>query len=810
MTKKKETYKIIGFYDTETCNIGEGEETRAYPILYIFNFIKDEIKDYKVNKSDNIIYMRSIDEVINNLKAICDSCFKYNIIGVVGVYNLLFDMQPLMYELCKYFKVETLAKNSTSPYFIDIYKKGQKVLRFWDMFYLDMRGVDALGKACGLKKLVGSWDYTKIRTPETELTQKELEYAARDVQVLPQYLVWTLKNHKDITPDMLGNTVLTKTGIVRLNAKTNIGVLKSGKKSLLQIFRTMCDCNAPEDFTSYNLRKNCNRGGYTFTAGNNAFKIFSDVTSLDVTSMHHAFINGSKMPYNFKREKVLCDMAYTKVIYTDVENIVEKYENPFDLAFNACFIFENVRLKKNSIFERECIATLAESRFVNRKEITESIQDECINGIFAFSKLIKADKIKICLTEFELWVFAQVYNWDNKQIPNCIYMEYTEELRNPPEYISLQSNMLFKQKNICKQILHGEHVADEDMQFLPQIFIEQIKNNCLDKEEFNIFYINIIKGMFNCIYGTQVMDVCKPEYEVSFGNLTVKEDTKVTEFNYKYLDIDWSKILYTYGTRIVGRSRMHLIIAIMLLDDYFNNRIKILAGDTDSLKIACDDNVTDADIMQALKPLHDAITNAINDVQFKNRKNYTNIASDLKNVGCFEIETSENNRYFKHIEYWNKARLSITKNGDIHLTFAGLPNKKTNPYNIETILKRVYEQKGIQGLQQVLCFNLTISYDISTTLEHKIPLASARMDENITDYLGNKSHVNEYQTIALYPTPRLIGSTAELVNRENVNYLKSINRQVETKNRILYINKETNKAILAYCDGTEIFSVELG
>ena len=284
----------------------------------------------------------------------------------------------------------------------------------------------------------------------------------------------------------------------------------------------------------------------------------------------------------------------------------------------------------------------------------------------------------------------------------------------------------------------------------------------------------------------------------------------VTEFNYKYLDVDWSKILYTYGMRIVGRSRMHLILAIMLLNDNFNNRIKILAGDTDSLKIACDDNVTDVEIMQALKPLHDGVTNAINNVQFKNRKNYASIASDLKNVGCFDIETAENNRYFRHIEYWNKARLSITKSGAIRLTFAGLPNKKSNPYNIETVLKKVYEQKGIQGLQQVLGFNLTISYDISTTLEHKIPLASARIDEDITDYLGNKSHVHEYQTIALCPTPRLIGSTAALVNRENVEYLKSIGRHIETKNRILYINKENNQVILAYCDGTEIFSVELG
>lgn len=805
---KKEKYKVIGFYDTETCNIGVGVDTKAYPILYIFNYIKDDIENYKVGASDNIIFMRNINEVISNIKAVCDNCFKYNFVGVIGVYNLLFDIQPIIYELCKYFKVETLAKNSTSPYFIDIYMQGKKVLRFWDMFYLDMRGLAALGSACGLKKLIGEWDYALIRTNETPLTDKELEYASRDVQVLPQYLVWVLRNNKDISADMLGNVVLTKTGIVRLNAKCNIGKIKSGKKTLSQIFRTICKCNAPIDYNTYVLRKNCNRGGYTFTAGNNAFKIWSNVTSLDVTSMHHAFINGSKIPYDFKVDNILNDYFYFKVINTTVENIVENYENPFRCAFNACFIFENIRLKNNTIFKKECIATLAESRFKNRKEITNEIQDECINGKFAFSKLLKADKVKLCLTEFELWITSQAYEWDNKNICNCICMEYTENLKNPPEYISLQSNMLFNQKNICKSVLHGNY-SYEDVSFLPQTFIEQLNNNNLDKDEFNTYYVNVVKGMFNGIYGTQVMDACKPEYEIIYGNLTVKEDSKVTEFNYKYLDIDWTKIFYTYGSRIVGRSRMHLIIAIILLDKYFNSRVKILAGDTDSLKIACDDDVKDNEIMNALNLLHIGVTNALNTVQSKNRKNYPEIASDLKNVGCFEIETDENNRYYKHIEYWNKARLSITKNGEVHLTFAGLPNKKNNKYRIENIIKKFYEQKGINVAVEILGFNTDIDYEISTTLEHKIPNASEKMNETITDYLGNKSLVTEYQTIALYPVNRVIGSTAANVNRENVEYLQSIDRDINIKNKMLYIDKKRNKAVLALCDGTELFSVDL-
>ena len=77
---KKEKFKVIGFYDTETCNIGVGIDTKAYPILYIFNYIKDDIENYKVGTSDNIIFMRNINEVISNIKAVCDNCFKYSVI----------------------------------------------------------------------------------------------------------------------------------------------------------------------------------------------------------------------------------------------------------------------------------------------------------------------------------------------------------------------------------------------------------------------------------------------------------------------------------------------------------------------------------------------------------------------------------------------------------------------------------------------------------------------------------------------------------------------------------------------------------
>lgn len=39
--KERKEFKVTAIFDTETTNIGEGAETRAYPILYIFNDLRN-------------------------------------------------------------------------------------------------------------------------------------------------------------------------------------------------------------------------------------------------------------------------------------------------------------------------------------------------------------------------------------------------------------------------------------------------------------------------------------------------------------------------------------------------------------------------------------------------------------------------------------------------------------------------------------------------------------------------------------------------------------------------------------------------
>lgn len=50
---KRKKFKVAAIFDTETTNIGEGAETRAYPILYIFNDLRStSLESYTPDMDD--------------------------------------------------------------------------------------------------------------------------------------------------------------------------------------------------------------------------------------------------------------------------------------------------------------------------------------------------------------------------------------------------------------------------------------------------------------------------------------------------------------------------------------------------------------------------------------------------------------------------------------------------------------------------------------------------------------------------------------------------------------------------------------
>ena len=822
--KERKEYRVAAIFDTETTNIGEGTETRAYPILYIFNDLRTTpIESYKPD-TDDVRFYRHTDEALAYIDDLVGYGGECGYIPVIAAYNLMFDMQTLLLELAQSYTIKVNAQTATSVYTLDLCTGGDVVCRFWDTFYLEMGGLRAMGETCGLPKAVGDWDYSLVRTPETPLTDEERFYARRDVQVIPQYLQWLLRANHWLTPDMLGCRVLTKTSLVRQMARREIGgrriTLRGGKKLTLQrAFEMTCNQEFPKTYDSYALRKACFRGGLTFTAAKTASVVVDNVASLDVTSMHHAFINGRRLPVKFAPTPVeILQIACENIAGTSIDDVLANYDDPFKTGVHAAVKFINLRLRKGTCFDAWGIAICPRSKFVrtlqadtdysnNERAKTQenSIRahgyvDTAVNPVYAFGKLYSADECILHVNEIELWNVAQVYEYDEMQV---LYGETTTKTIIPPDYVTLQSNMLFARKtdvkNLIKHYTEGASYTGDIPDSIPEGIAHDAKTGELSMKFLQSYYGSTVKGQFNGIYGTQAQDVMKADYRVTEnGELEVDRATVCTPDNFAAKRPKTPRVLYTYGMRIVAGSRMHLIIAMMLVYARFGDGVTVTGGDTDSLKIRCDADVTDDALLDCLAPLHDAIETAINHTMRRVRVTAPDMASTLDHIGKFEVEDcGGTTRYARHMELWNKARVSLDVAGRAHITCAGLP-RPDGAYTAEDFIRDLMESgcDFADVVRMALGYDVLVDYEICHTLQRNRPHVWDRYVGFVTDYRGDTVRVDVPEAIALYPSGRWLGESDKQANGENIAYLRNVyNRNVETIPRELVVQDGKPKIV---------------
>lgn len=833
MQAPRKPYVIRAVYDTETSNVmlpvtEDGitiSKPIAYPVLYILNKLTTGIEQYEPELCDEVLFYRTPGGFFKFIEELIEEAAG-EFIPIVCTYNLMFDLQPVIHELRKRYPITVNAQSSRNAYTVDLLDPDlEPVLRFWDTSHLEPRGLRYMGEAAGFEKATGDWDYTLIRTPETPLTDLELHYAKRDVQVIPAYLKYILDTNQYLDPGDLGNKIVTKTSIVRQMAKHIIGPLqvpseKGGTRTLEQLMRIQCRAEAPRDYHTYATRKACFRGGLTFTAANYASKLHTNVVSVDAVSMHHAHINGAHVWCKFTETyhqtlKRMLDVVRSR----SLDRVLEEYERPFPFGFHAHVRIYNLRPKKDSVFERAGIWTLAEAKcsgtchvegYDNPRgeaaeaEIKKRGYTDAASGteesprVFAYSKLVSAAVAEVYVTEIEWWILCQVYDMDKYEV---LEGESTTKTCRPPEYVTLLSNMLYNQKDELKKILKtykpGEPYNLTDSR-LPKHVQRGISTGEYSKEYLESYYKNIIKGSYNAIYGSQAQDVYKPNYTTDeTGNLIIDESSISAPDNFAGAS-SAGLVWYTYGMRIVGRSRMHLVIAIMLLDRALGNRISILGGDTDSLKISTDPDVSDADIIEALAPLHRATKEALDYVQQQSRENYPELTSSLDHLGEYEIETYAGGKFSRYkymIESWNKCRLAVDQNDMVHITCAGV-SRPEGVYNLEDLATDMLAKYGLEVLDHILAYNTFFDPSISYLLEHNNPAPDAVIDMDIEDYLGNVSHVHSYQSIALDETGKTIGDTFKIGNMENICYKKRLGENIDQRTRDVWIDEKSGYILL--------------
>jgi hypothetical protein len=228
-----------------------------------------------------------------------------------------------------------------------------------------------------VEKKVGDLDYTLMRTPATELTEKELGYCEYDCLVVYEYIKRELETYGRVD-----KIPITSTGHVRRELKERISKdwdYKNKVKKSININPHI-----------YNLLQDAFAGGYTHANYIYANEILKNIESWDFTSSYPYILVSHQFPSTEFREcniksasQMLKRFAY--IIVVEFTNIKSKYFNNF-ISASKC------------------------------KNIYNAVYD---NG-----RIIQAEKITMTLTDIDFYFLLDTYKYDSYEIKESYYSVY--------------------------------------------------------------------------------------------------------------------------------------------------------------------------------------------------------------------------------------------------------------------------------------------------------------------------------------------------------------------------------------------------
>lgn len=795
---KRKPYKLIGAYDSETTNVNTGGKHYAYPILHQLGIISIPVQDVTNDNVEQVCTISLYRHTLDLYTALDDiAAQELPYVPVIACHNLAFDMYSLAPWLDAH-EVRVLAKSLRKPLTFAILKDNEPVLVIWDTLTFTQKSLEYMGNACGYSKLVGAWDYDKIRTPDTPLTRAELDYAKHDIYALFAYMGYWCRLNPDVDPDAFARNVITKTGVVRYRRNDRFSSIK-GKylnKSVGQYWLMLNHVNRFETDDELFTCIASTRGGLTFVASENASVPFDCentdyvIAGYDATSQHPSQIVSHFYPHDFKRAKPEnLQLGFEIVTSKTLDKVLERYYKPFVVAFYGCFEVTNLRLKKDSVFAKCGIAPFASARCREyeidetlleenqdfeefRKFVSDSGYKDLVEGAtYEFGKLVKADKAVLYMTELAAWELSQAYEYDSVQ---AIAGYQTMSFCRPSDMDTISVMQFYSAKNEFKKaigawkrhepISNGAKLKDLG---IPAFVVDGMSAGTIDADTVDATYLGL-KSDLNSLFGVNatneyrrntVLGASGIEYQGEYGVCNAPKTNKA---------------FYQFGQRIVGWSRIAQIIVLQLLYPCVET---IINGDTDSIKVLVDKrNLTMIDAQ--LTKLSDAIDSAKKHTCKRVRVNYPKEYNPLQGIGYYvkEFEVQQ------FAASWNKAYM-LVEDDAVKFTVAGIPASR----GANQLATQMYKDgASFADLANVfLGYNVTYAHNLIQLQSRKFPEWGSMLYERVTDYLGKESLVCEPSVMCLYPMAKTINDTGNSENRANMKIAKHNNPNVNTEPLII-------------------------
>lgn len=378
---------------------------------------------------DEVYYGREISELREVFKL-----FPKDIHYTIFIHNLGYDFSFLQNE---FNFIDVFGREERHPMKATFEEFPNIELRC--SYTLTQMKLEAWGKKLGLPKAVGDLDYNILRTPWTQLSEKELFYCERDVEVMVKGLREYCKKYTHIK-----DIPLTQTGEVRQPIKRIILNNKELHKKIVKLI--------PKNFHMYDMLKRAFAGGYThanFIYANDV--IYDGGSHYDFASSYPSVMCSEKFPMT----------PFVKDLF-DNTKLDEK-------AYLMKVRYEKIRASKYNHF-------ISVSKCTKKSETSHFEVD---NG-----RLISADYIEIVITEQDYLTIKDSYKYKRMEILEC-YSSKKEYL--PKEIVEFVLN-LYANKTRYKDVKGMEDIYNQSKQFINSCFGMMVTDFLYDEVTYEYGY----------------------------------------------------------------------------------------------------------------------------------------------------------------------------------------------------------------------------------------------------------------------------------------------------------------------------------
>ena len=380
---KKETieyYNVSASFDIESTTIEPPKDSDGKYLIAPFAFMYQ----WQACVCGKVVFGRYWEEFTNFLDRLRNNLD----LGeskrlAIYVHNLAYEFQFMK----DFLRIDNLfAKDKRKP--LRLLSEG---IEFRCSYTLSNRSLASFcenSRLCTHYKLTDTYDYRKIRTPETPLSEEEEGYCFNDVKGLCECIDTLLLEDTIVTIPM------TNTGYVRRDFR------QAMKNPKLRSEFMKAKLNASE----YSMLKRAFRGGNTHANRFMANMVLKNVYSFDISSSYPS----AMLMDNFPMDK------FTAVTLDSQEKL-DYYTSKYCVVMDVSFF--NLELKENEVIPYVDIAHC----FKHKKIVND-------NG-----RVLSAEYVKMTITNIDLDIIRKTYDMEGLIVHKAMFAErgkLPEEFRN--------------------------------------------------------------------------------------------------------------------------------------------------------------------------------------------------------------------------------------------------------------------------------------------------------------------------------------------------------------------------------------------